>query len=148
MSAPAADVSTNSGQLVFCSGKEWFGVPADQAGEVVIFQKLTSIPEAPPHLLGVFGHRGEVIPVVDLAYLTFGYPSGSKRVVVVRVPNRGLVAFTANRVAGVTPVDQQPPRMAETGAKSHLRGPATLGDRAVSLIETDGLFEFLSRRGE
>src|SRR5512140_2184765 len=89
--------------LVFCSGQSWYAVPAERAAEVVTFPELTRVPGAPAHLLGVFAHRGEVIPVVDMAALTGGKVEAAKRAVLLRLP-RGALALTASKVAGVSAV--------------------------------------------
>src|SRR4051812_44057840 len=90
------------GHLEFACAETLYAVPADRAQEVVSLPALTRVPGAPSHLLGVFAHRGEVIPVIDLGALTGAKVEGaSKRAVLVRV-NRGGLALTATRVAGVS----------------------------------------------
>ena len=44
-----------------------FAVPSGYVSEVVRLPPVTSLPGAPPFLLGVAAHRGEVIPVLDLS---------------------------------------------------------------------------------
>jgi hypothetical protein len=80
------------GHLVFACGGGLYAVPADRASEVVNLPPLTRVPGAGPHLLGVFAHRGEVLPVIDLSRLV-GKPVEEefKRVVVVRV-TKGTMA--------------------------------------------------------
>ncbi len=120
-----------------------FAVPADRASEVVNVPKLTRVPGAPAHVIGVFAHRGEVLPVVDLSVLLGSAPTANaKRVVVFRVA-KGAVAVAALKVAGVTDVDGNLAPLG-TGVKAHLRGPAraALGD--VVVVDPEGLFEFLS----
>ncbi|MFP2928633.1 chemotaxis protein CheW, partial [Pyxidicoccus sp. 3LG] len=72
--------------LVFACGSSWYAVPAESAAEVVTFPELTRVPGAPAHLLGVFAHRGEVIPVVDMGLLVGGASQSSRRAVLVRLP--------------------------------------------------------------
>src|SRR3954469_20247620 len=110
--------------LVFACGQSWYAIPADAASEVVSFPELTRVPGAPPHLLGVFAHRGEVIPVIDIALLVGnkGEPQ-LKRAVLVRVP-RGSLALTASRVAGVSVLTGELTPLGTTGVQAHLRGPA------------------------
>lgn len=130
--------------LVFCSGKSWYAVPADRAAEVVSFPDLTRVPGAPPHLLGVFAHRGEVIPVVDLGLLTGTEPEAARRAVLLRL-TRGALALTASKVAGVAVVTGKQDPLGAAGVQQHLRGPARAGDKDVAVIEPEGLFEFLSQ---
>jgi purine-binding chemotaxis protein CheW len=133
------------GHLVFACGGSLYAVPADRASEVVNLPALTRVPGAAPHLLGVFAHRGEVLPVIDLTRL-IGKPVDEvfKRVVLVRVA-RGAMAFTATRVIGVSAIEGAPPRLGETGALAFMHGPARVPAGDCATIEPDGLLEFLSR---
>ncbi len=122
-------------------------MPAERAQEVVSLPALTRVPGAPPHLLGVFAHRGEVIPVIDLPMLTGTKVDGvMKRAVLVRVPRGGL-ALTATRVAGVAVLTGPFDPLGTTGIEAHLKGPATAPSGQVAVIEPEGLFEFLARGG-
>jgi purine-binding chemotaxis protein CheW len=132
--------------LVFARGTSWFAVPADRAAEVVNFPELTRVPGAPAHLLGVFAHRGEVIPVVDLAILIGSEGEPTQRAVLLRLP-RGSLALTANKVAGVSPVTGKMDPLGSSGVRMHLKGPARSQKSEVAVIDPDGLFEFLSQGG-
>lgn len=133
------------GHLVFACGGGLYAVPADRASEVVNLPRLTRVPGAGPHLLGVFAHRGEVLPVIDLARLV-GKPVEEefKRVVVVRV-TRGTMAFTATKVIGVSALEGSLPRLGESGALAFMHGPARVPAGEAAAIEPEGLLDFLSR---
>ncbi len=139
-------MADSKGHLVFAAGESLFGVPADQAQEVVTLTTLTRVPGAPAHLLGVFAHRGEVIPVIDLGQL-IGASSGNSRRAVLMRGAKGTLAFTATRVNGVSTLQGQFDRLGDTGVRAHLRGPArgTMGE--VAVIDPEGLFQFLSHGG-
>jgi purine-binding chemotaxis protein CheW len=133
------------GHLVFVCGTTLYAVPSETAAEVVNVPTLTRVPGSPVHVLGVFAHRGEVLPVIDLAQLT-GLkrdPAALKRAVVVRVA-QGAVALTASRVNGVATLTGTFDRLGSSGVQSHLRGPATSPDGSVAVIDPEGLVEFLS----
>lgn len=135
------------GHLLFACGSSLYGVPADTASEVVTVPVLTRVPGAPAHLLGVFAHRGEVLPVVDLARL-IGRPIEEpfKRAVVVRTP-KGTVALTATRVIGVAVVAGVFDRLGDSGVHQHLRGPAHSDEGEVAVIDTQTFVEFLATAG-
>lgn len=130
--------------LVFACGQSWFAVPAETAAEVVSFPELTRVPGAPTHLLGVFAHRGEVIPVVDLAILVGTTGEATQRAVLLRLP-KGSLALTANKVAGVSPVTGKMDPLGSSGVRMHLKGPARSAKSEVAVIDPEGLFEFLSQ---
>lgn len=132
------------GHLVFACGSSLYAVPSETAAEVVNLPALTRVPGSPRHLLGVFAHRGEVLPVIDLAVL-MGAKSdrAPRRVVLVRVA-KGVMALMASRVDGVATLTGSFDRLGETGVQAHLRGPATAPAGSVSVIDPEGLIEFLS----
>jgi len=130
--------------LVFSAGTSWYAVPADCAAEVVSLPDLTRVPGAPPHLLGVFAHRGEVIPVVDLAILVGGEGDVAKRAVLLRL-SKGSLALLAHKVAGVSTVTGKLDPLGTAGVRLHLKGPARSQRSEVAVIDPDGLFEFLSQ---
>lgn len=141
-----AESRASASHLVFACGTSWFAVPSDRAAEVVTFPELTRVPGAPSHLLGVFAHRGEVIPVIDLAHLTGANAEATRRAVLLRLP-RGVVALTASRVAGVSAVTGKLDALGTSGVHVHLKGPAqaAVGGQEVAVIEPDGLFDFLAQ---
>jgi purine-binding chemotaxis protein CheW len=132
--------------LVFSYGSSWYAVPAECSAEVVSFPELTRVPGAPGHLLGVFAHRGEVIPVVDMGLLVTGETEPTRRAVLVRLA-RGTLALTASRVAGVSQVSGRLEPLGTSGIHVHLRGPARSAQRDVAVIDPEGLFDHLSQGG-
>lgn len=142
----ASEPDVRQSYLVFACGSSWYAVPAETAAEVVTFPELTRVPGAPAHLLGVFAHRGEVIPVVDMGLLVAGVSQPTRRAVLVRLP-RGSLALTASTVAGVSAVAGPLEPLGASGVHLHLRGPARSAQRDVAVIDPDGLFEHLSQGG-
>jgi purine-binding chemotaxis protein CheW len=110
----------------------------------VTVPSLTRVPGAPAHLQGVFAHRGEVIPVVDLTTLTSNQATPGDRAVLLRMPE-GSFAIVATRVAGVSAISGSLTPMGSSGVHMHLRGPAQASSREVAVIELQGLFEFLKQ---
>jgi purine-binding chemotaxis protein CheW len=147
MSSIEPEIAENrQSYLVFSYGSSWYAVPAECSAEVVSFPELTRVPGAPGHLLGVFAHRGEVIPVVDMGLLVTGETEPTRRAVLVRL-TRGTLALTASRVAGVSQVSGRLEPLGTSGVHVHLRGPARSAQRDVAVIDPEGLFDHLSQGG-
>ena len=147
MSSIEPEIAENrQSYLVFSYGSSWYAVPAECSAEVVSFPELTRVPGAPGHLLGVFAHRGEVIPVVDMGLLVTGETEPTRRAVLVRLA-RGTLALTASRVAGVSQVSGRLEPLGTSGVHVHLRGPARSAQRDVAVIDPEGLFDHLSQGG-
>lgn len=52
--------------LTFKLGGESYGIAVLKIREIIRMQKITPVPQMPPHVKGVINLRGKVIPVVDL----------------------------------------------------------------------------------
>jgi purine-binding chemotaxis protein CheW len=140
-------MADSRGHLVFACGESLYAVPADRAQEVVSLPALTRVPGAPAHLLGVFAHRGEVIPVIDLgALMGAKAETNLRRAVLIRV-SRGGLALTATRVAGVSVLQGSFEPLGTDGIQAHLKGPAKAPAGDVAVIDPEGFFEFLAHGG-
>ena len=138
-------VRESHGHLVFAVADRLYAVPADTASEVVTVASLTRVPGAPAHLLGVFAHRGEVLPVVDLTRLVGTPMEGAfRRAVLLRTP-KGAVALTATKVLGVATLEGSFDPLGESGGQQHLRGPARAPAGEVAVIDTQTFVDFLAQ---
>lgn len=61
--------------LLFRIGQERYALEATEVAEVLPRLVLKPIARAPHWVVGVFAHRGAVVPVIDLSALTFGEPA-------------------------------------------------------------------------
>ncbi len=52
--------------ILFSVGTVMYGLPIDRVRAVVNPQSVVELPHAPPAVVGVTDHRGEVVPVLDL----------------------------------------------------------------------------------
>ncbi len=75
---------------VFRAGRERFCLHVLDTEEVVEWPAVTRIPLAPPFLAGVFNLRGNIVPVIDIAF-TEGHRADltPKHVVVAQLPAQG-----------------------------------------------------------
>jgi purine-binding chemotaxis protein CheW len=81
--------------FLFRLGELRLGVPSENVREVLRPGLLTPLPKAPAFVLGVCGHRGEVLPVIDLLrYLGKGEAKVGLR-------TRLFVGMAGNYIAGV-----------------------------------------------
>lgn len=97
MSSGAA-VTSCAGQLflVFRVRQERFALAATEIAEVLARLPLKPIARAPEWVAGVFAHRGQMIPVLDVSALTFGEPAvarTSTRLVLVNYPGNRLLGL-------------------------------------------------------
>ena len=59
--------------LVFYIGDERYALSATDVVEVLARLPLKPIAHAPAWVAGVFAHRGQMVPVIDISAMTFGH---------------------------------------------------------------------------
>ncbi|WP_213876991.1 chemotaxis protein CheW [Pseudomonas sp. dw_358] len=100
--------------LVFSIGQDRFALQAAEIAEVLPRLALKPIARSPGWVAGIFAHRGQMVPVIDLSQLAFGHPAAARtstRLVLVhyrtdpRYPERllGLVLEHANETLRCSP---------------------------------------------
>jgi len=109
----------------FVVGEVAYAVPIAQVREIVNPLVVTPLPHAPPAVIGVSDHRGEVVPIVELR-ARFGLPRAPDprrtKWILVDVQGRtvGLIVDSVTDVFGTGGAQLQP--APELGAGDDLRG--------------------------
>jgi purine-binding chemotaxis protein CheW len=122
----APDIPSGAGEArLFCvrllGGR--YAFEASLVAEVVRLGPLTRLPAAPPFLPGVFSHRGEILPVLDINQLLGMRPlplGAGARAAVVRAGPWKLAVLT-EAVEGLVELDRaelQPPPAEVPGGMS------------------------------
>lgn len=75
VSAPVTVPAASKLFLVFQVGGQRFALAAVDVAEVLPMLPLKPIARSPHWVAGVFAHRGHVVPVIDVAALTFDQPA-------------------------------------------------------------------------
>jgi chemotaxis signal transduction protein len=65
MTTSLLDSSAAVRACVFALADQPFAIDVTQVREVAIFEEWTTVPLAPPHLVGVANLRGDVVPITD-----------------------------------------------------------------------------------
>ncbi len=135
--------------LTFVVGAEEYGVGIMQAKEIIEYDTVTTVPNAPPEIRGVINLRGSVVPVVDLAVKFGGRPSEPTRrscIVVVEVASdagtqvTGIVADRVTQVADLPADAIEPVPPFGTGPRADwLLGLGRADKRFILLLDTDRL---------
>lgn len=103
--SPAGDASTRT-LVTFRLACQRYALPLECVERVVRMVAITTVPEAPPEVLGLIDVQGEVIPVLDIRYrlrLARQPPRVDDRLVIVRVARRAI-AFAVDEACTVLTV--------------------------------------------
>ncbi|MDJ1499630.1 chemotaxis protein CheW [Xanthocytophaga agilis] len=75
--------------LTFVLGNEKFAISVDRVQEVVEFEKVTKVPNAPDYMLGIINLRGRLLPLLDTK-MKLGLPkteiTRKSRIMVLLIP--------------------------------------------------------------
>ena len=61
--------------LLFRIGEERYALEATEIAEILPRLRLKAIAQAPHWVAGIFAHRGEIVPVIDISALNCGQPA-------------------------------------------------------------------------
>jgi len=129
----------------FNLGDDLFAVDIMRIREIVLPQKLFSLPRASQNLEGVINLRGAVIPVMDLRK-RFGMPplanGKSGKLLIVSLQHQMLALVVDDVMEVITvPVREikPPPDVAEGVGAEYLLGVCLSQDRVFMLLDIDSL---------
>ncbi len=143
---PSATKQQGTSQYVgFALAGQKYLCRIERIQEIVIPERVTTIPEVPAYVAGVSNLRGAIIPIIDLRHL-FGLPpkaaDADTRTIVVNVGNR-VMGCTVDTVAQVIRIPderiQPAPETVAAGAPRYVEGFARLDDELYILLDTDQL---------
>jgi purine-binding chemotaxis protein CheW len=128
-----------------------FAVDVRSAREVVLFDDITAVPLAPPHLVGVANLRGTVMPIVDTRQL-LGLPeSRPGRAVRTLVVRDGAVqaALVVDTVLGLEPYEQvaPPDSPTEGGPRALMAGWMQWAGETLPLLDVPKILAALHPSG-
>lgn len=142
-------------QEFFCfrAGDIRLAVPSENVLEVIRTGLLTPLPRTPSFLLGVAGHRGEVIPVMDmLRFLGKGEARvGPRTRLFIGTSGNYRVGVVADAVLGLRRIpvaDILPPPLGGDTAVEHLLGVAEglAAQESVALLNFTKLLQSARQR--
>jgi purine-binding chemotaxis protein CheW len=132
---------------LFSLGGQLFAIDVTQVREVAIFEDWTTVPLAPPHLVGVANLRGDVVPIAD-ARAVLGLPArrGARRLSTLIVEAEGFeVALVIDgdvsleAFGGIMAPDESTPHPHAQWALGFLAD----GDRLIPLVDPGRLLRAL-----
>lgn len=146
MSAPS---TTDPGviQLVtFRLGSAEFGVDVTRTLEILQPVRITRVPRAAPHVLGILNLRGKILPVADprlLLAIPGDPPRPESRIIVCELKDGAVVGIWVDRVREILRLDRRlvgPPPEATLGIeRGVILGLAKLERRVVVILDVDYL---------
>ncbi|MDK2823634.1 MAG: purine-binding chemotaxis protein CheW [Clostridia bacterium] len=129
--------------VVFSLLNEEYGLEITSVQEIVRFQEITKIPEAPDFIKGIINLRGQVIPVIDLKQRFYNIKSEiteDTRIVVVKIGTKtiGIIADQVSEVLHIPEEAIEPtPALLNDFNQSGITGVGKLEDRLLILLDLE-----------
>jgi purine-binding chemotaxis protein CheW len=136
---------------LFSISGDAYAVTVDILAEIIIPQKIFSVPTTPSHVIGIINLRGNIVPIVDIRpALSLPVSAGAKQIAIIRYNQMtlGILVDTVAEVISV-PLSNVLPLPAEVaiqeaGAKNRSRYLKAIIQRqsgVAALLNIDRLLE-------
>jgi purine-binding chemotaxis protein CheW len=140
----AKEAVQGSGQFsTFFVGDLFFGVDVLNVQEVLRFQPMTPVPQAPEVIEGLINLRGQIVTAIDMRRrLQLPPRAGDKAPMnmVVRTSD-GAVSLLVDEIGDVLDMDvatyERPPKNLDPGARELIRGVYKLKDRLLLVLDEE-----------
>lgn len=139
--------STSASPMVrlatFTVGDLFFGIDVTRVQEVLRFQRMTAVPQAPDVIEGLINLRGQIVTAIDMRCRLNLPPRPADQEpmnVVVRTSD-GPVSFLVDEIGDVMEMDNvtfdYPPDNLDATARQIIRGVYKLSDRLLLVIDEE-----------
>lgn len=129
--------------VVFTLLSEEYGLEITKVQEIVRYQEVTKLPEAPEFIKGIINLRGQVIPVIDLKKRFYGLNSEiteNTRIVVVKA-GTSILGIIADQVSEVLHIPEEAieptPTLLQGFNQSGIVGVGKLEGRLLIILELE-----------
>jgi purine-binding chemotaxis protein CheW len=148
-----SEVAQNSGQLsTFFVADLFFGVDVLRVQEVLRFQQMTHVPQAPDVIEGLINLRGQIVTAIDLRRRLRLPPrmGGQTPTNLVIRTDDGAVSLLVDEIGDVLDVDaatyERPPENLDPAAREIIHGVYKLKDRLLLVLDTERTVEIAIAR--
>lgn len=126
----------------------FFGVEVEKVQEVIRYQEMTRVPQAPPVVSGLINLRGHIVTALDLRRRLELRDREEHRLpmnVVVRHED-GAVSLLVDEIGDVLDVEEEtfepPPETLSPKARALIRGVYKLKDQLLIVLDTEKAIKF------
>jgi purine-binding chemotaxis protein CheW len=139
-----SEVAQTSGQFsTFFVADLFFGVDVLRVQEVLRFQQMTPVPQAPEVVEGLINLRGQIVTAIDMRR-RLGLPpraEGETPMNIVVSTEDGAVSLLVDEIGDVLDVDaatwERPPENLDHTARELIRGVYKLKDRLLLVLDAE-----------
>ena len=134
--------------IVVSIGNEQYGLDISYVDNIVRMCKITRVPKAPAHYIGVINLRGEIVPLMSLRRkmnLEDDVFTDITRIIILKTEEQGLVGIVVDEVKEVIALAEDEidrnTQNSQSDKTQYLNGIGKNGDELISILEISSILD-------
>ena len=134
--------------IVVSIGNEQYGLDISYVGNIVRMCKITRVPKAPAHYIGVINLRGEIVPLMSLRRkmnLEDDVFTDITRIIILKTEEQGLVGIVVDEVKEVIALAEDEidrnTQNSQSDKTQYINGIGKNGDELISILEISSILD-------
>ena len=134
--------------IVVSIGNEQYGLDISYVDNIVRMCKITRVPKAPAHYIGVINLRGEIVPLMSLrrkTNLEDDVFTDITRIIILKTEEQGLVGIVVDEVKEVIALAEDEidrnTQNSQSDKTQYINGIGKNGDELISILEISSILD-------
>ena len=134
--------------IVESIGNEQYGLDISYVDNIVRMCKITRVPKAPAHYIGVINLRGEIVPLMSLRRkmnLEDDVFTDITRIIILKTEEQGLVGIVVDEVKEVIALAEDEidrnTQNSQSDKTQYINGIGKNGDELISILEISSILD-------
>ena len=134
--------------IVVSIGNEQYGLDISYVDNIVRMCKITRVPKAPAHYIGVINLRGEIVPLMSLRRkmnLEDDVFTDITRIIILKTEEQGLVGIVVDEVKEVIALAEdvidRNTQNSQSDKTQYINGIGKNGDELISILEISSILD-------
>lgn len=134
--------------IVVSIGNEQYGLDISYVDNIVRMCKITRVPKAPAHYIGVINLRGEIVPLMSLRRkmnLEDDVFTDITRIIILKTGEQGLVGIVVDEVKEVIALAEDEidrnTQNSQSDKTQYINGIGKNGDELISILEISSILD-------
>ena len=128
--------------IVVSIGNEQYGLDISYVDNIVRMCKITRVPKAPAHYIGVINLRGEIVPLMSLRRKM---NLDITRIIILKTEEQGLVGIVVDEVKEVIALAEDEidrnTQNSQSDKTQYINGIGKNGDELISILEISSILD-------
>lgn len=134
--------------IVVTIGNEQYGLDISYVDNIVRMCKITRVPKAPFHYIGIINLRGEVVPLMSLRRkmkLDDDTFTDLSRIIILKTEEQGLIGIVVDEVKEVISLSSDEidrnAKSSQPDKDNYINGIGKNGNELISILEISSIFD-------